>query len=83
MIYASKDECYQDILISLTTGLLVPNDISLLRKFYEETEQYECCQGIIEAYIDYEKLRRESDDDSESSSDDLEGGLTQEETENR
>jgi hypothetical protein len=68
MIYASKEECYQDILISLTTGLLVPTDISLLRKFYEETEQYECCQGIIEAYIDYEKLRRESDDDSESSS---------------
>lgn len=68
MIYASKDECYQDILMSLTTGLLVPTDISLLRQFYEETEQYECCQGIIEAYIDYEKLRRESDDDSESSS---------------
>lgn len=68
MIYTSKDECYQDILMSLTTGLLVPTDISLLRQFYEETEQYECCQGIIEAYIDYEKLRRESDDDSESSS---------------
>ena len=68
MIYASKEECYQDILISLTTGLLVPTDISLLRQFYEETEQYECCQGIIEAYIDYEKLRRKSDDDSESSS---------------
>ena len=58
----------KDILISLTTGLLVPTDISLLRQFYEETEQYECCQGIIEAYIDYEKLRRKSDDDSESSS---------------
>lgn len=68
MIYSSKEECYQDILVSLTTGLLVPDDIGLLRKFYEETEQYECCQGIIEAYIDYEKLRRESDDDSESSS---------------
>jgi len=68
MIYASKEECYQDILISLTTGLLVPTDISLLRQFYEETEQYECCQGILEAYIDYEKLRRKSDDDSESSS---------------
>lgn len=68
MIYSSKEECYQDILISLTTGLLVPTDLRLLKTFYEETEQYECCQGIIEAYYDYEKLRAKSDDDSESSS---------------
>lgn len=79
MIYADKDECYQDILISLTTGLLEPADISLLRTFYEETEQYECCQGIIEAFIDYEKLRRESYDDQESSSTNHGGGLIQEE----
>ena len=58
MIYASKDECYQDILMSLTTGLLVTTDISMLREFYEETEQYECCQGILEAYIDYERLKK-------------------------
>ena len=79
MIYTSKEECYQDILISLTTGLLVPTDLRLLKTFYEETEQYECCQGIIEAYYDYEKLRGKSDDDKESSSTNNEGGLVTEE----
>ncbi len=62
MMYADKDECYQDILMSLTTGLLVPEDIRLLKGFYEETEQYECCQGILEAYVDYKKLQKQDYD---------------------
>lgn len=58
MIYTTKDECYQDILISLTTGILVEEDLALLRRHYEEIEHYECCQGIAEAYRDYQKLQR-------------------------
>jgi len=61
MIYANKEECYQDILISLTSGLLEPEDIRLLKGFYEETEQYECCQGIIEAFVDYQKIQKNDD----------------------
>lgn len=61
MMYTSKEECYQDILMSLVSGLLVKEDIRLLKEFYEETEQYECCQGIIDAYVDYEKLQRDSE----------------------
>ncbi len=56
MIYTDKDECYKDILISLTTGVLEEGDLGVLRKYYEEIEHYECCQGIAEAYKDYKKL---------------------------
>lgn len=56
MIYTSKKECYEDVLVGLTTGLLQEEELRHLRKFYEELEHYECCQGIIEAYIDYQKL---------------------------
>lgn len=58
MMYTTKDECYQDILISLTTGILYAEDLALLRRHYEELEHYECCQGIAEAYKDYQKLQR-------------------------
>lgn len=58
MIYTSKDECYQDILISLTQGILEVQDLNDLRRFYEEIEHYECCQGIAEAFVDYEKLKQ-------------------------
>lgn len=58
MIYSSKEECYQDILISLTSGILVAEDLALLRRHYEEIEHYECCQGIAEAYKDYQQLKK-------------------------
>ena len=68
MIYTSKEECYQDILMSLSTGILVEQDIAMLKEFYQEIEHYECCQGIVEAYVDYKKLQKEydySNDDQE------------------
>lgn len=62
MIYTSKDECYQDVLISLTSGILLPEDIATLRRYYQDIEHYECCQGIVEAYYDYEKLKKAVND---------------------
>jgi len=59
MIYTNKDECYQDVLISLTTGVIEEQDIAILREYYQDIEHYECCQGIIEAYVDYQKLKKE------------------------
>jgi hypothetical protein len=56
MIYTSKEECYSDILLSLTTGLILEEDLGTLRMYYEDIEHYECCQGIAEAYRDYKKL---------------------------
>lgn len=58
MKYTSKEECYQDILMSLTSGLLEVEDLALLKRHYEELEHYECCQGIAEAYYDYEQLKK-------------------------
>ena len=56
MMYSTKDECYEDVFMCLTTGILQVEDLSVLRTFYEEIEHYECCQGIAEAYRDYKKL---------------------------
>lgn len=59
MSYLSKRECYADIFMSLSTGIIRESELYLLRQFYEDTEQYECCQGLVEAYIDYKKEEKE------------------------
>ncbi|QDP56649.1 MAG: hypothetical protein Unbinned5089contig1000_35 [Prokaryotic dsDNA virus sp.] len=48
-MYLDRQECYDDILHSLRLGVLSSSDIIYLRKFYEDTENYECCQGLIDA----------------------------------
>ena len=58
MIYTSKKECYEDILVGLTSGVIAEEDVRHLKKFYEEIEHYECCQGIIEAFVDYNKFKK-------------------------
>ena len=67
MMYTSKKECYDDVLMSLMTGLLLDTDISILKEHYESLEHYECCQGIVEAFIDYDKLRRKGDTNTQPS----------------
>ena len=62
MIYTTKEECYEDVLISLTSGILLVEDLRFLQDHYEEIEHYECCQGIAEAYADYEKLKKAVND---------------------
>lgn len=57
MIYLDKQECYDDILISLTVGVLAEEDIHFLLEFYKETENYECCAGVVEAYAEYKKRK--------------------------
>jgi len=57
MSYLTKEECYSDILISLTTGIIEETDLSILRYYYEQEENYECCQGLAEAYVDYKKAK--------------------------
>lgn len=55
MSYFSKSECYADVFMALSTGIVEESELHLLRKYYEDTEQYECCQGLAEAYVDYKK----------------------------
>jgi len=57
MIYASKEECYNDILLSLLLETVTEYGLKYLRTFYEGTEQYECCQGIAEAYVKYKEIQ--------------------------
>ena len=59
MTYLDKDECYDDILISLTVGVLAEEDIRHLLNFYTETENYECCAGVVEAYAEYKKRKND------------------------
>ena len=64
MSYLTKEECYSDILISLTTGIIEETDLSILRYYYEQEENYECCQGLVEAYVDYKKAKDVTTDKS-------------------
>ena len=50
-MYLDKQECYNDILHSLRLRYLL--------QFYKDTENYECCQGVMEAYAEFKKERNE------------------------
>lgn len=52
-MYYSEEECYEDIYLSLSLGLLSYEDIMHLLRYYEDLEYYECCQGVKSAYNDY------------------------------
>lgn len=56
MSYLTKKECYDDVLKSLKLNIISYPDKQLLLKYYEDDEDYLCCQGVLEAYDDYEKL---------------------------
>jgi len=56
MSYLTKKECYDDVLKSLKLNIISYPDKQLLLKYYEQDEDYLCCQGVLEAYNDYEKL---------------------------
>lgn len=60
-MYYNKEECYKDIYLSLSLGLLSEEDVEDMLKYYEELEHYECCQGISQAYKDYKYgIKREN-----------------------
>ena len=54
-MYLDKQECFDDILHSLRLGVLKESDLRYLLNFYKDTENYECCQGVIDAYVVYKK----------------------------
>lgn len=64
--YNTREECYNDVLLSLLLGTLEEQDVRHVRKYYEEIEHYECCQGVAEAYVKYKQiLKDEIDNNSE------------------
>lgn len=54
-MFYKKEECYADMYLSLTLGVIQEYDVALLVDYYKNLEHYECCQGIVEAYADYKK----------------------------
>jgi len=55
MTYKSKEECRDNVLQSLRTGSLLIVEVRFLVEHFQELEEYECCQGAIEALNQYQK----------------------------
>ena len=55
MTYKSKEECSDNVLQSLRTGSLLIVEVRFLVEHFQELEEYECCQGAIEALNQYQK----------------------------
>ena len=49
-MYLDRQECFDDILHSLRLGVLSSSDVT-----YEDTENYECCQGLIDACEEFKR----------------------------
>jgi hypothetical protein len=50
-----KDDCREDVLLSLRDGALLLNEVKFLIQYFKDTEQYECIQGAMEAYNEYKQ----------------------------
>jgi hypothetical protein len=50
-----KEDCREDVLLSLRDGALLLSEVQLLIQYFKDTEQYECIQGAMEAYNEYKK----------------------------
>lgn len=53
--YQAKEECREDVLLSLQEGMLLLSEVKYLMDYFKDTEQYECIQGAMEAYNEYKK----------------------------
>jgi hypothetical protein len=51
----AKEECREDVLLSLRDGALLLNEVKFLIQYFKDTEQYECIQGAMEAYNEYKE----------------------------
>ena len=55
VLYLDKEECYLDTLLCLQSHVTTLTDVVLILKHYEETEEYECCSGILRAINEYKQ----------------------------
>lgn len=51
----AKEECREDVLLSLREGMLLMEEVKFLIEYFKDTEQYECIQGAMEAYNEYKE----------------------------
>lgn len=55
VLYLDKEACYLDTLLCLQSHVTTLTDVVLILKHYEETEEYECCSGILRAINEYKE----------------------------
>ena len=53
--HQAKDDCKEDVLLSLREGMLLISEVKYLIEYFKDTEQYECIHGAMEAYNEYKK----------------------------
>ena len=53
--HQAKDDCKEDVLLSLREGMLLISEVKYLIEYFKDTEQYECIQGTMEAYNEYKQ----------------------------
>jgi hypothetical protein len=53
--HQAKEECREDVLLSLRDGMLLLEEVKFLIEYFKDTEQYECIQGAMEAYNEYKQ----------------------------
>ena len=53
--HQAKDDCKEDVLLSLREGMLLISQVKYLIEYFKDTEQYECIQGAMEAYNEYKQ----------------------------
>jgi len=58
-MYYSKEECYNDTILSLRLGIIVEEDLKDLLSYYKEGEHYECCSGLVKAYADFKQEKKQ------------------------
>lgn len=58
-MYYGKEECYTDTLLSLRLGIIQEEDLKHLLDYYKEGEHYECCSGLVQAYAEFKREKKE------------------------
>lgn len=53
--HQAKENCKEDVLLSLREGVLLISEVKYLIEYFKDTEQYECIQGAMEAYNEYKQ----------------------------
>jgi hypothetical protein len=63
-MYHSKEECFSDTLLSLRLGIIQEEELKDLLSYYRDYEHYECCAGVVEAYVEFKnELKRINKDE--------------------
>ncbi|MAO21147.1 MAG: hypothetical protein CMJ25_10390 [Phycisphaerae bacterium] len=66
MLYYTKSECYTDTLLSLRLGIVSEEDLRYVLEYYKDIEHYECCAGVVDAYVEFKREKKQIIEDEEN-----------------